>query len=82
MFKLRALANNSAAIKAKGNLKSIHLSLRVRLPNKEQQLLEAFAWPYASIDDKLEWDMPYEVWIFIKEALLRLGLDVTEDIHG
>lgn len=82
MFALRSLANNPAPAKAKGSQRNIHLSLRVHLPNKEQQCLESFAWPSNSIDDKLEWDMPYEVWIYIKEELLRLGLNVTEDIHG
>lgn len=82
MFALRALANNPAPAKVKGNRQNIHLSLRVNLPNKEQNCLESFAWPYNSIDDKLEWDMPYEVWIYIKEELLHLGLNVTEDIHG
>lgn len=82
MFALRTLANNSAPAIAKGNHNNIHLNLRVYLPNREQQLLEAFAWPHNSIEDKLEWDMPYEVWLFINEELQRLGLDVMEDIHG
>lgn len=82
MFALRALVNNPPPAKAKGSKHHIHLSLRVHLPNKEQQCLESFAWPCKTIDDKLEWDMPYEMWIYIKGELLRLGLNVTEDIHG
>lgn len=82
IFALRVWANNPAPAVATVGHHDVHLSMRVHLPNKEQQLLETFAWPHASIEDRLEWDMPHEVWLYIKEALLCLGLDVTEDIHG
>ena len=82
MFVLRAIANNPAPALAAGNTKNVHLKLNVFLPNKELAILEALSWPCNSIDDKLEWDMPLDVWNYIRSNLLRLGLKVTEDIHG
>ena len=82
MFVLRKIANNPAPALATGDAKNVHLKLNVFLPNKEHAVLEALSWPCNSIDDKLEWDMPFDVWNYIKSNLLRLGLKVTEDIHG
>lgn len=82
MFVLRMLANNPAPALAVGNVKNVHLKLNVFLPNKEHAILEAMSWPCNSIDDKLEWDMPLDVWNYIKSHLLNLGLKITEDIHG
>lgn len=82
MFALRSAARNNAPCKATLFQDHVHIQLWSFLPQKELLLLETYAWPYNTIEDKLEWDMPLQIWTCIKPTLEALGLEITEASYG
>lgn len=82
MFALRAAANNPVPGQVTKYPDHVHLNIRAYLPEKETQLLEAYAWPHSSINDRLEWDMSIPVWNYISPFLTALGMAIREEEHG
>ena len=82
MFALRAAANNPVPGQIIRYQDHVHLKIRTYLPAKETQLLETFAWPHNSINDRLEWDMSIPVWNYINPFLIALGMEIREENHG
>lgn len=82
MFGLRAAAGNPVPGQIIRYQEHIHLKIRTYLPAKETQLLETFAWPHNSINDRLEWDMSIPVWDYISPFLTTLGMEIREENHG
>lgn len=82
MFGLRAAANNAVPGQISKYPDHVHLKMRTYLPAKETQLLESYAWPHSSINDKLEWDMSIPVWNYISPFLIALGMAIREEEHG
>ena len=82
MFGLRAAANNPVPGQITKYQDHVHLKIRTYLPSKETQLLETFAWPHNSINDRLEWDMSIPVWNYIEPFLSALGMAIREEDHG
>ena len=79
-FALRKVIGNGLAVDAKVYRDHIHLKLSFYLPEWENRLLESFAWPYNSVSDKLEWDMPLSIWAYIKIHLEKLWIVVREEL--
>lgn len=82
MFGLRSAANNPVPGQIIRYQDHVHLKMRTYLPAKETQLLETFAWPHNSINDRLEWDMSIAVWNYIAPFLAALGMEIREENHG
>lgn len=82
MFGLRAAANNPVPGQIIKFQDHVHLKMRTYLPAKETQLLETYAWPHNSINDRLEWDMSISVWNYIEPFLSALGMAIREEDHG
>lgn len=82
MFGLRAAANNPVPGQITKHRDHVHLKMRTYLPAKETQLLETFAWPHNSINDRLEWDMSIPVWNYVEPFLSALGMAIREEKHG
>lgn len=82
MFALRAAANNPVPGQVTKYPDHVHLNIRAYLPEKETQLLEAYAWPHSSINDRLEWDMSIPIWNYISPFLTALGMAIREEEHG
>lgn len=82
MFGLRAAANNPVPGQITKFQDHVHLKMWAYLPAKEAQLLETFAWPHNSINDRLEWDMSIPVWNYIAPFLSALGMAIREETHG
>ena len=79
-FALRKIVDNDLATDVRIYQDHIHLKLSFYLPEWENRLLESFAWPYNSVSDKLEWDMPLSIWAYIKVHLEKLGIIVREEL--
>ena len=79
-FALRGIVGNNLVTDARIDKDYIHLKLNFHLPEWENRLLESFAWPYHSVSDKFEWDMPLSVWAYIKIHLEKLGIVVREEL--
>ena len=45
-------------------------------------MLRTYAWPRIGIIGKLEWDMPVEVWLYLKPWFAALGMDIAEEQYG
>lgn len=82
MFALRAAANNPVPGQIIKYPDHIHFNIRAYLPEKETHLLEFYAWPHNSINDRLEWDMSVPVWNYVKPFLTALGMVIAEENHG
>ncbi|MDL2257544.1 hypothetical protein LJC42_00095 [Eubacteriales bacterium OttesenSCG-928-K08] len=82
MIGMRVLARNHVPITIIRYPDHINLKLRIHLPVKENILLESYAWPHNSITDKLEWDMSFLVWEYIKQYMTGIGLAIVEEIYG
>ena len=78
-FALRKIAANDLVADARIFRDHIHLKLNYYLPERENRLLESFAWPCSSVSDKLEWDMVLLIWPYIKIHLEKLGIAVREE---
>lgn len=79
MIGLRSIVANKVSAKLTIYSDHIHLHLNVWLPAPESLLLETYAWPSKSLSGKLDWDMPTEVWNYIKRYLINLGLNIMEE---
>lgn len=79
-FALRKIVDNDLATDVRIYQDHVHLKLSFYLPEWENRLLESFAWPYNSVSDKLEWDMPLSIWAYIKIHLEKLGIVVREEL--
>lgn len=79
MIGLRSIVANKVSAKLTIYSDHIHLHLNVWLPAPESLLLETYAWPSKSLSGKLDWDMPIEVWNYIKRYLINLGLNIMEE---
>lgn len=82
MFGLRDAANNPVPVQIVKYQDHVHLKMRTYLPAKETQLLETFAWPHNSINDRLEWDMSISVWDYVGSFLSALGMEIREESYG
>ena len=79
MMAMRHMAGNDVPIDVYHYTDHVLVKLRIHLPQKENSLLETFAWPHNSITDKLEWDMGELVWEFVKPHLCGLGIKLIEE---
>ena len=82
MFGLRAAAGNPVPGQIIKYQDHVHLKMWAYLPAKETQLLETFAWPYKSINDRLEWDMSISEWNYLSSFLSGLGMAIEEEKYG
>lgn len=82
MFALRSLANNKAKIIVIRFEDHVIIKLNAILPKKESVLLESYAWPLNSIDDKWFWIMSPEIWEYINPFVEALGIQIVEEKHG
>ena len=82
LFALRKMAHNPVVITAGTFHDHVHLKMRVYLPDEEYALLETFAWPHHSIEDRLEWDMDKDVWEYVQMKLSCLDVEIEETQHG
>lgn len=78
MISMRCLAGNKVPAQMFRCSDHVHLKLPIHLPQRESALLESYAWPHNSIEDKLEWDMAEEIWKFIEPHLTGLGIKIME----
>ncbi len=79
MMAMRRIAGNDVPIEVYHYTDHVLVKLRIHLPQKENSLLETYAWPHNSIMDKLEWDMGELVWEFVKPHLYGLGIKLIEE---
>lgn len=82
MIGLKAMNGNPVSVYEKRFFDHVLLKLKTYLPRKETTLLESYAWPYNSILDKLEWNMSFEVWEYIKPYMTGVGLKIEEVNNG
>ena len=82
MIGMRTISENSVPLQVIQYSDHIALKLKIYLPSRESVLLESYAWPHNNITDRLEWDMPYSVWEYIKPYMTGLGLEITEETYG
>lgn len=82
MMAMRRIAGNDVPIEVYHYTDHVLVKLRIHLPQKENSLLETYAWPHNSIMDKLEWDMGELVWEFVKPHLYGLGIKLIEERTG
>ena len=78
-FALRKIVGNELVADSRIYRDHIHLTLNYYLPERENRLLESFAWPCSSVSDKLEWDMVLSIWPHVKIHLEKLGIAVREE---
>lgn len=79
MTAMRRMVHNPVLVRVCRHRDHISVKLKVRLPQRENSLLETYAWPRWSLTDRLEWDMDNCVWGFVKPQLCALGLALTEE---
>ena len=82
MMAMRHMAGNDVPIEVYHCADHVLVKLRIHLPQRENSLLETYAWPHNSIMDKLEWDMDELTWEFIKPHLCGLGIKLIEERTG
>ncbi len=82
MMAMRHMAGNDVPIEVYHYTDHVLVKLRIHLPQKENSLLETYAWPHNSIVDKREWDMGELVWEFVKPHLCGLGIKLIEERTG
>lgn len=79
MMAMRHIVHNDVLAQVCSHEDHIFVKLRVHLPQKENSLLETYAWPHGSLIDRLEWDMDDNVWDFVEPHLCALGLALIEE---
>ena len=82
MYALRSLSNNTLAAKVTYYNDHVKLKLNALLPKFESILLESYAWPVQNISDKLEWEIGFSVWNYIRPYLEALDIQILEARHG
>ena len=84
MMAMRRMVRNPALVRVCRHRDHISVKLNVRLPQRENSLLETYAWPRGSLTDWLEWDMDNCAWGGVEPQLCALGLVLTEEgeSHG
>lgn len=82
MMALRSLLHNKAPCSVITYTDHVHLKIWSFLPQAELTLLESYAWPDKNISDLCGWNMPLQVWEYIKPRFEALGLEVSEVSHG
>lgn len=84
MTAMRHMVHNPVLVRVCQYRDHISVKLKVRLPQRENSLLETYAWPRKSLTDRLEWDMDNCAWGFVEPQLCALGLALTEEgeSHG
>lgn len=82
MYALRAGVGNRVVAAVKRYDEYVIFQLNAHLPLKEMCLLESYAWPYKSINDKLGWIMSGFIWNYIEPYIVALGIRILEDTDG
>lgn len=79
---LRSLAQNNTSASVRRFSDHIKLHFNAILPLYESVQVENYAWPVRSINDRLEWEMDYEIWNYLKPHIEALDILITEEEHG
>lgn len=84
MTAMRRMVNNPVLVRVCRHRDHVSVKLKIRLPQKENSLLETYAWPRGSLTDRLEWDMDNCAWGVVEPQLCALGLALKEEgeSHG
>lgn len=79
----KALANNPMTANIDNHDEYVRLKLYNKLPLKERQILETYAWPNDRIDNEYDWVMSSEIWDYVKPYIEALNIVLcTEGING
>lgn len=78
MHALRIMAGNPVVGSVRLFSDHTELCLNSRLPLKETNLLESYAWPVRHIGDMMHWTLPCPVWAHIKPYMEALGIQIVE----
>lgn len=82
MMGMRVSVNNPVPMTVYTYDDHVKIVLSTHLPRKEFLMLRTYAWPRIGIIGKLEWDMPVEVWLYLKPWFAALGMDIAEEQYG
>lgn len=58
------------------------LNLYAKIPYKEQSVLDTYCWPLASIQNKMNYVIPIEIWGAIEEIIVSLEFKLSEVEYG
>lgn len=79
MMAMRHMVHNPVMARVCRHRDHTSVKLKVHLPQRENSLLETYAWPRRSLTDRLEWDMDDLAWDFVEPQLCALGLVLVEE---
>lgn len=82
MYVLRQMEDNAVRAYFSKDNEFVKLKLNARIPKDELFALESFCWPSEKYSNDLEWIIRFDIWNYIKNKLLSLGVDIKEDLHG
>ena len=82
MYALRDCINNSSEATIKVYDSHVYLRLNAHLPEKENCLLESYAWPLRHVNDISAWAMTPIIWNFIEPFIESLGIRIKEGKDG
>ena len=85
MIAMRHMAHNAVLTQVCCHHDHVSVKLSVHLPQKENSLLETYAWPRGSLTDRLVWDMDNHAWDFVEPQLCALGVTLMmeeKENHG
>ena len=82
MYALRDSVNNSSEATIKVYDSHVYLRLNAHLPEKENSLLERYAWPLRHVNDISAWIMTPFIWDFVKPFIESLGIRIKEGKNG
>ena len=78
MYALRSISENRIKAVVRHSNENKLLKLNAFLPVKEMSLLESYAWPLNSIDDKLNWIINNSIWEYLEQYLNAIDVDIVE----
>ncbi len=78
MYALRSTSANRIKAIVHHYKDHIVLKLNAYLPVKEMSLLESYAWPLNSINDKLNWIIINSIWEYLEKFLTAIDIDLVE----
>lgn len=82
MLALRKRADNPTVVSVNTYIDHVILHMYVKMPNKEEQLLETYTWPMNNISNIYRWSMSIQVWQYIKQFIVDLGIKIMEEKNG
>ncbi len=82
MYALRDSINNSSEATIKVYDSHVYLRLNAHLPEKENFLLESYAWPLRHVNDISAWVMTPVIWDFVEPFIESLGIRIKENKDG